>query len=172
MTSSAERPTIAEIDLGALVSNYRALADHIEASLRRSGSKEAAAAPAIMAVVKADAYGHGAAGVARTLAREGCEHFGIATVAEGRELRGAGLTARIYVMGGFFSDQADEIVALDLTPFIIDSDRIRPLAEAAIARGRNGFRVHLKVDTGASRLGVTLEALGAAIEELKRCPSL
>jgi alanine racemase len=125
-----------------------------------------------MAVVKADAYGHGAPKIARTLAREGCNHFGVATVAEGRELRRAGITGRVYIMGGFFADQAAEIVTLDLTPFIIDSDRIRPLDDAAIACGRNQFPVHLKVDTGASRLGVTLEALDAAIAEFRRCPSL
>ncbi|HEY2664433.1 MAG TPA: alanine racemase [Candidatus Binataceae bacterium] len=174
MMVAAERPTVAEIDLAALVSNYRALIHHLETAVPRGGSSggETRAAPAVMAVVKADAYGHGAPEIARTLAREGCNHFGVATVAEGRELRRAGITGRVYIMGGFFADQAAEIVTLDLTPFIIDSDRIRPLDDAAIACGRNQFPVHLKVDTGASRLGVTLEALDAAIAEFRRCPSL
>ena len=174
MMVAAERPTVAEIDRAALISNYRALTQHLENAIKRDGSsdREVGGAPKVMAVVKADAYGHGASEVARTLAREGCGHFGVATVAEGRELRQAGISGRVYIMGGFFADQADEIVALDLTPFIIDSDRVRPLDDAAIAHGRTHFAVHLKVDTGASRLGVNPAALEAAIAEFRRCPSL
>ena len=73
-----------------------------------------------MAVVKADAYGHGAVEVARALRSEGCSHFGVATVDEARELRAAGVVERIYLLGGYFADQAAEIVALDLTPFVVD----------------------------------------------------
>jgi len=93
------RPTVAEIDLAALRANYIALSKLV------SGAD-------LMAVVKADAYGHGAVQVARALAAEGCGHFGVATVEEGRELREASIRGRIYVMGGFFEHQAAEIAAL------------------------------------------------------------
>ena len=108
----------------------------------------------IMAVVKADAYGHGAVEIARVLDADGCAHFGVATVEEARELRSAGLDQRIYLLGGFFADQAEEIVALKLTPAIFDLSLVEPLAACAAKFGRTPFPVHIEIDTGASRLGV------------------
>src|ERR1700684_1218820 len=97
MRIATQRPTIAEIDLGALRSNFRAL-------------RAVAAHGELMVVVKADAYGHGAVTVARTLLDEGCRHFGVATLDEARELRQAGVRARVYLQAGFFAEQAGEIV--------------------------------------------------------------
>ena len=102
-TESGGPPTIAEIDLAALGANYRAI---------RSAGNGAG----LMAVVKADAYGHGAVEVTRALRDEGCGHFGVARVCEARELRAAGVRERIYLLGGFLAGEVDEIVALDLTP--------------------------------------------------------
>jgi len=87
------RPTVAEIDLRALRANYRAI------NAFGNGAK-------VMAVVKADAYGHGAVEVARTLRDEGCLHFAVATVEEAAELRTAGINDRIYLLGGFFPEQS------------------------------------------------------------------
>jgi len=154
----AGRPTVAEIDLAALSANYREIA-------RLAGRAE------LMAIVKADAYGHGAIAAARALAAQRCGHFGVATVEEARELRRASLRERIYVMGGFFPDQAAEIVALDLTPFVFDIGSVAALDRAARQQSRN-FKVHLKIDSGASRLGIRPEELDAAIAELKRAPSI
>ncbi len=144
MNKPAGRPTIAEIDLGALGANYRAL-------------EGVAGGAELMAIVKADAYGHGAIEVAGSLAALGCRHFGVATVEEARELRAASVRDRIYVMGGFFPDQAAEIVALDLTPFVFDPASIGPLDQAAREQSRDAFKIHLKIDSGASRLGVRLD---------------
>jgi alanine racemase len=152
-------PTVAEIDLGALSANYRAI-------------KAIADRAKVMAVVKADAYGHGAIEVTRALYREGCGHFGVARVAEARELRAAGIFARIYVLGGFLASEADQIVTLDATPFVFDPALIAPLGRAAEAQGRAGFPVHLKIDSGATRLGILLGELDAAVAELSRAPSL
>ncbi len=108
MSIDTQRPTVVEIDLAALRSNFhalRAVASHGE----------------LMVVVKADAYGHGAVTVARTLIDEGCRHFGVATLDEARELREAGIPARVYLQAGFFAEQAAEIVALDLTPFVFEA---------------------------------------------------
>ena len=88
MAIETQRPTIAEIDLGALRSNFRAL-------------RAVAAHGELMVVVKADAYGHGAVTVARTLIDEGCRHFGVATLDEARELRQAGIRTRVYLQAGF-----------------------------------------------------------------------
>ncbi|MFZ0888300.1 MAG: alanine racemase [Candidatus Binataceae bacterium] len=159
MESLVGRPTVAEIDLAALRANYFALSKLVNGA-------------DLMAVVKADAYGHGAVQVARALAAEGCGHFGVATVEEGRELREASIRGRIYAMGGFFEHQAAEIAALDLTPLAFDLASIAALDKAAAGHGRGVFRIHLKIDSGASRLGLRLEDLNAAIAELRRSHSL
>jgi len=159
MMNNGGRPTVAEIDLGALRSNYHAL-------------KAAASHGELMVVVKADAYGHGAVIVARTLAAEGCGQFGVATIDEARELREAGLNARIFLQAGFFASQAREIVDLDLTPFVFHPSLIVPLERAATVAGRRRFPIHVKVDTGASRLGVMPSELGTLIDELRAAPAL
>src|SRR5271163_1525619 len=135
MAIETQRPTIAEIDLGALRANFRALrgiTSHNE----------------LMVVVKADAYGHGAVTVARCLAGEGCRHFGVATLDEARELRHAGIASRVYLQAGFFAEQAAEIVALDVTPFVFESAMIGILDSAARNAGRNDFPIHVKIDSG------------------------
>jgi alanine racemase len=153
------RPTVAEIDLGALRANYRAL-------------RAVAGGSAVMVVVKADAYGHGAVAVARTLAAEGCAHFGVATIDEARELRAAGIGARIFLQAGFFPAQARQIVELDLTPFVFDASVIAPLECAAQAAGRAAFPIHLKIDSGAARLGVLPADFPALIGELRAARAL
>lgn len=159
MTNREARPTVAEIDLGALRHNYRRL-------------KPLAGEAEVMAVVKADAYGHGAAKVSRVLSAEGCRHFGVANVSEARELRACGVSERIYLLGGFVAEQAAEIVALDLTPFLFDLELVEPLERAARGHNRSRFPVHLKIDSGATRLGIRFEDLEAAAECLHRAPHL
>ncbi|HKV55089.1 MAG TPA: alanine racemase [Candidatus Binataceae bacterium] len=153
------RPTVAEIDLRALRANYRAL------SAYANGAK-------IMAVVKADAYGHGAAEVARSLRDEGCRHFAIATVEEAAGLRAAGVAERIYLLGGFFADQSERIVELDVTAPLFDPAVIDPLDRAAERLGRRDFPVHLKLDTGATRLGILPDDLDQVIDALRRARTL
>lgn len=159
ITDQFSHRAVAEIDLAALRTNYRLLT-------------ELAQNAETMVVVKADAYGHGAVAVSRALAAEGCNHFGVATVSEARELRAAGNRDRIYLLGGFFADEARAIVALDLTPFVFDTDSIQAIGAAAAGLGRRNFPVHLKLDTGATRLGVRLDELEGAIERLRREQSL
>ncbi len=159
MVVESGRPTVAEIDLSALRANYRALRAYT------NGAK-------IMAVVKADAYGHGAVTVAHTLREEGCLHFGVATLEEARELRKAGLEERIYLLGGFFVEQAETIVALNLIPSIFDLSLIEPLDRAAERQGRRPFVAHMKIDTGATRLGILPAQLPRAIDLLRGAHSL
>ena len=134
------RPTVAEINLSALRHNYRTL----RSLLPRSA--------AIFAVVKANAYGHGAVHVSGALAEEGARMFGVATVEEGVELRQAGLRAPVVVLGGVDEPQADEALSNGLSSALFDPGQIPYLAQAAARRGRP-FPVHLKVDTGMGRLG-------------------
>ena len=159
MEMTSGPPTIAEIDLGALGANYRAI-------------KAAGCGAELMAVVKADAYGHGAIEVTRALRGEGCAHFGVARVSEARELRAAGVRERVYLLGGFLAGEANEIVGLDVTPFVYDVALIAPLGRAVEARARANFPIHLKVDSGATRLGILPDELDQTIAELGRAPSL
>ena len=152
-------PTVAEIDLGALGANYRAI-------------KSAGRGAELMAVVKADAYGHGAIEVTRALRGEGCSHFGVARVCEARELRAAGVRDRIYLLGGFLAGEAEEIVGLDVTPFVYDIALIAPVQRAVESQARANFLIHLKIDSGATRLGILPGELDQAIAELVRAPSL
>jgi alanine racemase len=152
-------PTVAEIDLGALGANYRAI-------------KSVGRGAELMAVVKADAYGHGAIEVARALRGEGCSHFGVARVCEARELRAAGVRDRIYLLGGFLAGEAEEIVGLDVTPFVYDIALIAPVQRAVESQARANFLIHLKIDSGATRLGILPGELDQAIAELVRAPSL
>jgi len=158
LSFSCARPTVAEIDLSALLANYRALHDLAQGA-------------EFMAVVKADAYGHGAVEVAHALAREGCKHFGVATLGEAKELRAAGLDERIYLMGGFFAQEAPELVELDIVPFVADAAALPVLDSAASSQGP-GFPIHLKLDTGATRLGIISADLPDAIQTLKHCRNL
>lgn len=131
-------PTVALIDLTALTHNL--------AQVRRL-----APSCEILAVVKADAYGHGAIAVSRALAREGVQRFGVATVEEGALLREAGLQAPILVMGGLLPAQIKDLLAYRLTPLVHQA----AIAEALAAElgAAHAFPVHLKVDTGMGRLG-------------------
>ena len=150
------RPTWAEIDLDRLAANLTMVRG------RLSGS-------GIMAVVKADAYGHGAVPVARRLEREGVEWLGVALVEEGVELRRGGLTAPILVLGGFAPAQAAMLLAANLTPAIFRIEQIEALDRAAEARGVT-VDAHLKIDTGMGRLGMPVMGLAAICDALARAP--
>jgi alanine racemase len=159
MRIETQRPTVAEIDLGALRSNFRVL-------------RAVASHGDLMVVVKADAYGHGAVTVARTLLDEGCRHLGVATLDEARELREAGIRARVYLQAGFFAEQAAEIVALDLTPFVFEAPMIGLIDRAAAAAGRIDFPIHIKIDSGATRLGVMPADIPDVIEAVRAASSV
>ena len=147
------RPTAAEISLPALRHNFRILRSLLPPST------------AILAVVKADAYGHGVAPVARALAAEGARMFGVATVEEGVELRGSGIPAPIVVLGGADETQAEEAHASGLSPAVFEAGQIPYLARVAARRSRP-FSVHLKLDTGMGRLGFLKADARAAVERL------
>jgi alanine racemase len=134
------RPTRAEIDLGALVRNLRTL-------------RSAAPRVDILAVVKADAYGHGAVMVSRALEAEGVGVFGVALVEEGVSLRAAGIRGDIVVLGGAYDGGWEALVEHRLIPVVFRPEHFGALGAAARARGVVAL-AHLKVDTGMSRLGV------------------
>ena len=147
------RPTRVEIDLEALKHNF-----HQAQQLAGPGQE-------ILAVVKADAYGHGAARVATALQDAGVQMFGVAIVEEGVALREAGVVCPILVLGGLYPGQEEELLRFGLVPTIFDMDVARRLNSAALSAGLV-LPFHLKLDTGMSRVGFRSEDLPGALEEL------
>lgn len=135
------RPTWAEVDLDALTANLAAVRARVGPVPQ-------------LAVVKADAYGHGAVPVARSLERCGVACLGVALPEEGVEIRRAGVRLPIVLLGGFAPPQADLVLQHGLIPAVFRNDQLQALSGAA-ARRRMRAPVHLKIDTGMSRLGVT-----------------
>jgi alanine racemase len=137
----AQRPTWAEINLQSLAENFRAVRERVHSKVE------------IMAVVKADAYGHGAVECAKRLSKEGANWFGVALPEEGIELREAGVREPILCLGGFWAGQERACLQHDLVPVVYRSDMIEALDRAARDAGVEA-RAHLKIDTGMGRLGV------------------
>ena len=149
------RPTRAEIDLGALRRNLAWVGE-------RAGRRH------VIAVVKADGYGHGAVSVSRELVSAGCAALAVATVEEASELREAGITGPILLLGGIHQPgDADPALGLDTTPVVTRLEML-PLLEAVADRAGRPWPVHLKFDTGMSRLGVRLDQVSAVLERLTR----
>ena len=132
--------TWAEIDLGNLEHNYRAL-------------RACATDSRFLGTVKANAYGHGAIPVARRLVELGTDYLAVACLDEAAELRRAGITAPILILGYTHPALADEIVALGVTQTVFTPELAQALSAAAGAAGTRA-KIHLKADTGMSRLGV------------------
>lgn len=153
------RPTRAEVSLDALRCNLHAI-------------RQKAAGAKVWAVLKADAYGHGAPAVARTLERAKVDGFCVALVEEGVELREAGITGPILVMGGYYGRAYEEMLARRLTPVVYDREHLETFARLVRARGGEPLAVHLKVDTGMARLGVRPEEIPAFAEALAAHPEL
>ena len=149
----SDRPTTAFIDLDALAHNFQ------EVRGRAQGRK-------VLAVVKAQAYGHGAINVSKHLLGLGADTLGVALVEEGRELREAGIDAPILVMGAVVPGQAEALVALRLTPVVFTPAMARALSNAARTQ-KTQVPVHVKIDTGMGRIGIAPEAAPAFIKELQ-----
>ena len=144
-----ERRTWAEISLPNLEHNYRALRAMLAPGCRFLG------------VVKANAYGHGAVRVAQKLEQLGAEYLAVACLGEAVELREAGIRAPILILGYTPADCGGELLRYGLTQTIYDAGTARAFSEAACRAGKR-LRVHVKADTGMSRLGWLCG--GAALE--------
>lgn len=131
--------------------------------------REAANGRKVLAVVKADAYGHGVVPVAHRLQAEGVDGFGVALAEEGIELREAGIDRAILVLNGISGGAHRDIIAAALTPVLYEIPEAR--AFESVAEGRP-IDVHLKVDTGMGRLGVPLAELDPFLRELRSFPSI
>ncbi len=135
--------------------------------------RQAAEKARVWAVLKADAYGHGAPAVARTFERARVDGFCVALLEEAVELREAGISAPILVMGGHYGSAHDEVVFRDLTPVVHDAEQVNAFARLVRSgKAPSPIRVHLKVDTGMARLGVTLRELPALARLLADTPEI
>jgi len=159
MRGEPERPTWAEIDLAALRGNLARLRAH--ASQRR-----------IIAVIKADAYGHGAPAVAAELARAGAEMLAVALVEEARELSDAAPGLPVLLLEGLHRpEQAAEVLGSSWRPAVGRADVLDAL-EAAARAAKRACAIHLKFDTGMGRLGFPPEDCDAVFERVARSPDL
>ena len=164
------RPTHAVVDLHDLTANYRAIRGLLDAGA-------GASAPRIIAVIKANAYGHGASRVARALEREAAERrvsppmLACADIEEGVELRAAGVGAPILVFGALSVSDLDGVFEHDLTPTVSSPAAARALQQAAAARDLR-LRVHLKIDTGMNRFGFRHDNLRATLPGVLRSSHL
>jgi len=156
----ATRPTWAEVSLTTLRQNFRTVQKHVGASVT------------VCAVVKADAYGHGAVECARALEAEGAKWLGVTSLDEAIPLREAGVRANILLMTGFWRGEEAEIIRLHLTPTVWEPWHIETLETAAASLGVARHPVHLKVDTGMGRLGVGVEQLPSVLTALKAAKHL
>jgi len=153
------RPTFAEIDLGALRENY--------AVVRASVPSRSA----VLAVVKADAYGHGFLEVSKELERQGVDAFGVAFLAEAIQLRKAGIDKPVLLLGGVYPGQERKCVGFGISSAVFSLEQLKALDLAAGKLYRKAL-VHLKVDTGMGRLGIPYDQVPALLDALKLLPNI
>lgn len=151
--------TWAEVDLDAIAHNVRGIMQHIGPGVE------------LIAVVKADIYGHGAVPVSRTVLESGATRLAVHRLVEGLQLRRAGIAAPVLVMGYTLPARAEAVVRWDLTPTVNERNQAETLAAAA---GRQGKRlpVHVKLDTGMGRWGLLPEEAVAFCRWLVTLPGL
>src|SRR5258705_3873142 len=155
VNTNSHRPTWAEIDLENLAANFHLI------------KKQVGPEVSVMAVVKANGYGHGAVECARRLAKEGVDWFGVALPEEGIDLRDAGVTQPVLCLGGFWEGQAAAILQKALVPVVYRLDMVEMLDRTARDAGVIAD-VHVKSDTGMGRLGVRFDHLAEFVDGLKR----
>lgn len=149
----------AEINLNAINNNIKVA----KASLA-GGAK-------LCAVVKADAYGHGAVRVAQECLAAGADFLAVALLQEGVILRDAGIEAPILVLGSLVPEEAEACVAYDIAHACYDEERLFALNEAAIKLGKKA-KIHIKLDTGMHRIGVKIEEAGKFAALAKSLPGI
>lgn len=155
----ANRPAWAQIDLGALAHNYNEIKKQLQPGVK------------LCAVVKANAYGHGAVPVARTAVAAGAAYLAVATLSEGIELRQAGFTEPVLLLGLVLPEDARDVVRYGITQTVCDRELAQALSAEAVRQQRTA-KIHLKVDTGMGRIGVPHEEIGALAADIAVMPGL
>lgn len=164
------RPVWVEVRLSALRHNLRAIRHRLASEPAQAGTRRAR--PKILAVVKANAYGHGAVPVARELARAGADWFGVTCSAEGIELRKGGIRKPILLLTGFWPGEEKRLLENRLTPAVIRCEQLGMLEKAAARARRGPVAFHLKIQTGMNRLGMSPSDLPCFARTLAKCEHL
>jgi alanine racemase len=149
------RPSLCYIDHESLRWNFRQIRSLLGSQVK------------ILSMVKANGYGHGAPAVAKTLAAEGSDAFGVAILEEAIELRRHGITVPILVLTGVYLDQLELFFDSDLTAVVHDADALQRL-EAAVARQGGSLNVHLKIDTGMGRIGLVAAEFESWLPQVRK----
>ena len=144
MYNKVNRDVWAEVDLSAITHNLTEIRRHVNQNVK------------LCTVVKANAYGHGAVAVAQCAVKAGADYLAVATVDEGLELRAAGFTQPILVLGLIPTAAANEVVASDLTQTVADFDLAKAICNAAVNQNKTA-KIHLKIETGMGRIGAAVE---------------
>lgn len=153
------RPTFAEINLAALHHNFNVIRSSIP-----NGTE-------ILAVVKADAYGHGFMDISRELEHLGVNAFGVAFLAEGIQLRKSGIDKPVLLLGGVYPGQERKCIGYNLSTIVFNLEQAQSLNQAAGKLFRKA-QVHLKIDTGMGRLGIQYTDVPAFMQELRKLPNI
>lgn len=154
------RPNWAEVSLPALVHNFELIRDFV------------APDASVCAVVKCDAYGHGAVECAKALEKAGASWFGVTSTDEGTELRRAGIIGRILLMSGMWKGDGQAVVEHSLTPAVWSGEQVAELNSASDSASQKSFPIHIEVDTGMARQGVPLNQLPVLLESVRKAKSL
>ncbi len=164
----ARRPVWAEVSLGALAHNLKAIREYVNPpdEKRKSPRK-------ILSIVKGNGYGHGGPQVAKALEKAGSDWFGVTCTDEGIAVREAGVRKPILALTGFVAGEESRLLKYDLTPAVHRCDQL-PLLERAAARrgGRKPAGFHLKIDTGMNRLGIAPSDVDCFARQLGKCKHL
>jgi alanine racemase len=152
------RPNWAEVSLSALQRNFRRVRELTSADVT------------LCCVVKCDAYGHGVVRCSQALEQAGAEWLGVTSTEEAVAVREGGVRSRVLIMTGFWRGEEETVLRHSLTPAIATVEHLESLERAAEALGRpeKSIAVHLKVDTGMSRLGLSFNDLPAFISRLRQ----
>ncbi|CAG0945449.1 alanine racemase [Gammaproteobacteria bacterium] len=153
------RPTIAEIDLAALRHNFALVQRSIPAGC------------GTLAVVKADAYGHGFMDISRELETLGVTAFGVAFLAEGIQLRKSGIDRPVVILGGVYPGQERKCVGFNLSTAVFSIEQARVLNDTASRLYRKA-KIHVKIDSGMGRLGIAAAEAPAFFRELREMKSV
>jgi alanine racemase len=158
-SSDAKRPTRAEIDLANLAFNFNSVKKFVGGNVK------------YMAVVKADAYGHGAVACAKKLENAGIDCFGVALPEEGAHLRRKNIKSPIVCLGGFWNGQENLLLEKDLSPVVYRLEIAETLNRAAKEKNV-AAKIHVKIDTGMGRIGVRFDAVEEFADNLKKFKNL
>lgn len=153
------RAVWAQVDLSAVAHNVREVKGKI-----KGGAK-------LCAVIKADAYGHGALAVAKTAVQAGAAYLAVAILNEALELRNAGFKEPVLILGFTPADQSFLVVDRGITQTVFSFEAAKALSDAAVVQNKVA-KVHLKIDTGMGRIGILPEEAGALAERIAALPNL